>query len=398
MKKISILIIFAVFMSFALAAEAASAKRMKVQAPKARIYSGPAWYYDVIGTASRGDVLEVRGRSGGWYRVVMEGGKSGYVMVRHMRTASRSARVSRPAAVAALRGVAELGLFARKYAEKHDLDPAELEELMGPAFTAREFKKFKKAMGPHSKMRGLPDEGFSDMERDLGAAVALRMLAEGASGTERARKYVSMVGTAVVEHTPLRDEPFVFIVLESGKVNSFSVPGGYIFITTGALKLIKNEAELAGVLSHEVVHVINRHGMKEVSKQGGRIRAADAMDDLDRELEARGMDQGDKEVEADLESMADGIFEMLIGGRKMADEDESDILGTELAFRGGYVSTGLRDFILSTKGAVTGDAERSYAYREPERRAAAINASVKAKRLFTSKHVDLADRYINNAR
>jgi len=68
-------------------------------------------------------------------------------------------------------------------------------------------------------------------------------------------KYVTLVGRTVTDKTTKPGLPWTFIVLDTDAVNAFAAPHGYVHITRGALALMKDESELAGVLAHEIVHV-----------------------------------------------------------------------------------------------------------------------------------------------
>ena len=72
-------------------------------------------------------------------------------------------------------------------------------------------------------------------------------------------RYVNLVGQSVVSTSGRRDISFHFSVLDSDTIQAFAAPGGYIFITKGLLDIIKTEAELAGVLAHEIAHVNLKH-------------------------------------------------------------------------------------------------------------------------------------------
>ena len=65
-------------------------------------------------------------------------------------------------------------------------------------------------------------------------------------------------------------------MLDTDAVNAFAAPGGYVHITKGCLALIANESELAGVLGHELIHVIEDHTIKALSKAGFVDTAASA--------------------------------------------------------------------------------------------------------------------------
>lgn len=71
-------------------------------------------------------------------------------------------------------------------------------------------------------------------------------------------KYVNLVGNTLALNTNRPELEFHFAILKSDEINSYAAPGGYIFITTGALLAMQDEAELAGILAHEIAHVANR--------------------------------------------------------------------------------------------------------------------------------------------
>ncbi len=89
-------------------------------------------------------------------------------------------------------------------------------------------------------------------------------------------RYVSLVGNTVARKSDRPNLHYTFGVLDTDIVNAFACPGGYIFITMGALEIINNEAELAAVLAHEVAHVAKKHVVKEIEKKkflqvGGKV-------------------------------------------------------------------------------------------------------------------------------
>lgn len=82
----------------------------------------------------------------------------------------------------------------------------------------------------------------------------------------RVRQYVRRIGNKLVQHTSWRGRPFKFTVLNSDIVNAFAMPGGYVYVTRGLLALANNEAELAGVLAHEIGHVTRKHGEQRMQQ------------------------------------------------------------------------------------------------------------------------------------
>lgn len=79
---------------------------------------------------------------------------------------------------------------------------------------------------------------------------------------DKLQQYVNNVGRWVASQSERPDLPWHFGVIESSDINAFAAPGGYIFVTTGLYRLMQNEADLAGVLGHEIGHVIQKHHLK----------------------------------------------------------------------------------------------------------------------------------------
>lgn len=80
------------------------------------------------------------------------------------------------------------------------------------------------------------------------------------------QQYVHRVGTALAARSQRPDLPWSFRVVDDPTPNAFALPGGFIFVTRGLLALMENEAELAGVLGHEIGHVTARHSVQQLSR------------------------------------------------------------------------------------------------------------------------------------
>lgn len=76
------------------------------------------------------------------------------------------------------------------------------------------------------------------------------------------QRYVNLVGRWVASHSERPDLPWHFGVIDSADLNAFAVPGGYILITRGLYETLSEPSELAGVLAHEIAHVVARHHLK----------------------------------------------------------------------------------------------------------------------------------------
>jgi beta-barrel assembly-enhancing protease len=110
----------------------------------------------------------------------------------------------------------------------------------------------------------LPD---SD-EVALGRETAGRLLsAQPLLKNDSLERYINLVGAWVALQSPRAGLPWTFGIIESGDINAFALPGGYIFVTTGLYALLRNEAEFAAVLGHEIAHVNLRHHVRLMQKE-----------------------------------------------------------------------------------------------------------------------------------
>lgn len=95
-------------------------------------------------------------------------------------------------------------------------------------------------------------------ETDLGDSIAAAVIADNHE-EPALEPYVTAVGDTLVRNVSRKDIAYKFHVIRSPEVNAFAVPGGHVFITTGMLDFLHSEAELAGVLGHEISHIDLRH-------------------------------------------------------------------------------------------------------------------------------------------
>lgn len=173
-------------------------------------------------------------------------------------------------------------------------------------------------------------KGFSqDEEIAIGRQIAGDLLgAVPLVKDKRLQKYVNDVGRWVASQSERPDLPWHFGVIDSKDVNAFAAPGGYIFVTRGLYVLLNSEADLAGVLGHEIGHVVRQHhlkilqqskmldmGGKLLVKETGSSGAAQKLIGSGAEIVSRSLDKGA--------------------------EFEADRIGVVLATRAGYDSFGL---------------------------------------------------------
>ena len=108
-------------------------------------------------------------------------------------------------------------------------------------------------------------------EYQLGCVVASRILPlyRPLPQDDPRSVYVRALGSALAaaSNDPMPYHGYMFLTVQSDEVNAFAVPGGFVFVTTGMLKFLKDEDELAAILGHEMGHMELRHGMKSVGKE-----------------------------------------------------------------------------------------------------------------------------------
>ena len=183
-------------------------------------------------------------------------------------------------------------------------------------------KKVQQARKPIDQ----PEEiriGHGIAENILGAAPLLPDI--------RVQQYVNEVGRWLSLQTERPDLPWQFGVLDSTDINAFATPGGTIFITNGLLQRMGSESELAGVLAHEMVHVLRKHHLAALQKA--------ARMDIATELAGEALkDRGNSAV---LDKAIKAGTEVYARGLDKEDEFEADRMGIVIATRAGYDPYGL---------------------------------------------------------
>jgi predicted Zn-dependent protease len=152
------------------------------------------------------------------------------------------------------------------------------------------------------------------------------------------QSYVSRIGDELAAVSELPELDFTFTVLNSEVINAFALPGGYVYITRGLLALADNEAELAGVMAHEIGHVTARHSAQRYSRgvlaQGGLAIGT---------VLAGVLGGG---AAADLVQQAGGLgAQAYLAGYSRDQEFQADELGVRYMARAGYDPTAMSSFL-----------------------------------------------------
>jgi len=168
-------------------------------------------------------------------------------------------------------------------------------------------------------------------EIEIGRDMAARLLgAAPLVGDARLQRYVNNVGRWLASQTERADLPWRFGVLDAPQVNAFAAPGGTIFVTRGLVQRMRSEAELAGVLAHEIGHVLKKHYLKAIQKSAQAELAGEA---LSMAIKDSGSEARGKLVRFGTEIYSRGLDK--------SDELEADRLGVVIAARAGYDAYGL---------------------------------------------------------
>ncbi len=180
-------------------------------------------------------------------------------------------------------------------------------------------------------------------EIQLGEAVAARILSGTPERDDKALwEYVSFVGLSLVEVSSRNDLAYHFAVLDDPEnINAFAAPGGFVFITSGALMFCDNEAELAAILAHELGHVGLKHGLRALDQAKYRVMMELMVLEMDagREKFFEGggiMTERQKEIEAELSDIADACYEQTRNPYNQALEIEADREAVKLLAAAGY--------------------------------------------------------------
>ncbi len=197
------------------------------------------------------------------------------------------------------------------------------------------------------------------------------------------QRYVNLVGNWVALQSGRKDVDWRFGVLDTEDINAFAAPGGYIFLTKGLYRRLNSEAELAGVLAHEVAHVTKKHHLKVLKKSSliGALGQA-----------ASNKAQGSDQI---VQNLIGNGAEIMARGLDKEAEFEADRVGIVFAARAGYEPWGLPDVLQDMAGLPAKDERTSLLYKthpHPADRLAALGEAVDG-RLDAIKGKELAERF-----
>lgn len=171
-----------------------------------------------------------------------------------------------------------------------------------------------------------------DQELQVGASEHDKIVKQfGLYKDPKLQAYVDKIGARVSKQTERPDVQYKFFILDSPIVNAFALPGGYIYISRGLLALANSEAEVAGVLSHEIGHVTGRHSAERYSH--GVLTSIGAAV-ISAAVDSSGVSQA--------LSVGGNLY---MSSYSRSQENEADSLGIRYLSRGGYDTKAMSSFL-----------------------------------------------------
>ncbi len=335
-------ICFAVIIGFSVA----DAQKLRTTQPTNYLREGPGSYFQIIAALPASIEVSKMEQKGSWLKVKTDQNDQGWLSENSFVNRSgantrddkvlkgkTSARASRAELAAAVKG------FGKKYVEGSDKVETDISKYSAPAVSAEDMEKFEHSFTIE------PFRGYMNIERPfdlqfheegIGLGIAQKIAAQkGILNDRMATTYINLIGNYLSKYTKAYDLGFRFYILNDDRAGAFAVPGGYIFLSRGMFEACTNESELAAVIAHEMVHVIQRHGVKELTKSEAKIKAESAFAELEEETGPMG------EEEKELEEYADNVYQNLIAPRLLVYETDADRLAMVYLKRAGYDPTSL---------------------------------------------------------
>jgi predicted Zn-dependent protease len=203
--------------------------------------------------------------------------------------------------------------------------------------------------------------------------------------------YVNRIGQNLVSQLSDKVFPrYYFRIVDSSEINAFALPGGYVYVTLGLMAMVNSEAEFAGVLGHEIGHIIFHHGARQMVRSiGSQI------------LALGGAIASPKNAGQWLQ-VSTALFQQINMGYGREAEIESDEQGILNSMEAGYSPFGMSGFLksLRRKEIMSGQAYHSFQSSHPDTRDRIVKAGLLAGRMSNEeKNVNsYRSRYLHQLR
>jgi hypothetical protein len=348
MRRISLVSVLLLSISLAAIAEVVYTKRSNNY-----VREGPGAYNELIAVVPENTAITVLSHEGSWLKVKLSDKKTGWMSANSLTdTKPASTRTEKLETVWSSPKASRAGVSAaiRGFAEKRDkTPPGSVEKVLknsAKTFRDGDLAAFRRDVESHKP--GLADKVTMEslelgpivydagiQEQEVGLGIAARLIEKGFITERTALSYVNMIAATIAANSPVYDWDFTVFILDEPTINGFAIPGGYIFITKGALQMCTDESEIAAIIAHEMAHVIRKHGLQEMSKRKVHIKADEAFNELEEETDGKTAD------EAELDDMVQQTYEKIVSPRLLEYELEADKVASVLLAETGYDPQGL---------------------------------------------------------
>ena len=224
-----------------------------------------------------------------------------------------------------------------------------------------------------------------EKEVEIGRGMSASLLgAAPLVDNDKTQRYVNRVGQWLASQTEREELTWHFGVLDVETVNAFAAPGGYIFVTKGLMRLCGTESELAGVLAHEIGHVLKRHHLEALRKQAASDLATDLASDV---ISEHGFNA---------KPFIKSGMELFARGLDRADELEADRIGVVIATRAGYEPYGLPRVLLTLNDMNPADSNLAWltsTHPPSSERLSVLEQLMKGKFESFNKQPQVVERY-----
>ena len=261
---------------------------------------------------------------------------------------------------------------------------------LAPAVAAAQFNlNLNKILDAGKNLREATRDVDEKQEAEIGGEYAAVLV--GASPLlydPEVERYLNRVGRWLSLNSERPGLDWQFGILDTGTVNAFSTPGGYVLITRGLLERMRNEAELAGVLAHEIAHVVKKHHLNAMRKGKGMEAGVNALSIY--------LDQQGQRSAAAKEKLVSGLKEVMLRGLDKDDEFEADRMGVVIAARAGYDPYGLPSVVQMLQSLNPKDSDLALMFEthpDPGSRLDALERAMGTRLDKFAKQQQAADRY-----
>ncbi|HLX13505.1 MAG TPA: M48 family metallopeptidase [Bacteroidota bacterium] len=340
--------------------------------PRNEVRKGPGTYYPLVVVLPEGVLVKTFKMTDGWFNIQIPSDTSSSASSEWLsknsladqppKNSAKHFDISSPNAspsslAAAIRG------FAVRFGKVSDVSLDSLNLLDQIYFDPDQYSRFKME-DPNLKSSfdytqpeiGSNYQVVDSTETAFGLNVAARVAATELADNPLSTSYLNMLVTYLAEAAGAYDHPFIIHIIKGPRVTAVGLPGGYMFITTSLLDSCVDEAQLAGVLAHELTHILLKHGMTEVNKRLANIQADQAFSDLEKKT-----GHGNDTTDSRLNELAQAGFDEAMKPRLISYEEAADRGAVEILSRIGYDPQAVAEMILKIRnGAGEGTGVRDF--------------------------------------